>query len=110
MINKIQDFSFYSFIGDDTEIVVCFDYHPYEPMTNYYPGAREEATIHTVLIGNDDIIDNLNTDTLERLKNEAFDFMQSDYIDLKSKITDSGVLLFSRKGNVWFKDPKIALE
>lgn len=67
-----------SVIGDDTQITVHFDYQPAEkqvlhPNDQAYPGCDAEATVTSVVLKGDDIIDSLNQATLNRLAEECLE-------------------------------------
>ena len=109
-MNRIKDYMMPSYIGDDTAVVVGFDHHPYEADTASEPGCAASITINWVEVAGDDILDNLNRDTIDRLEQEAFVWVDSDYSELKQKQANNGALLFSRQGVYWFSDPKHAAE
>ena len=62
-----------SFIGEDTEVIVCFDYTPYQPAiappsTSAGPAWDETIEINQVLIGLDDILPHLNKNCIRHLE------------------------------------------
>ena len=65
----------HSFIGEDTAVEVFFDYQPREPQTQDHPGCEEEVTLNGVQIGNDNLLDDLNEATKERLRLQCLESM-----------------------------------
>ena len=55
-----------SILGDGVECVLAFDYQPYEPQTQTYPGAYPSATL---------VIDDLSNDCQKRLEQECLERM-----------------------------------
>jgi len=73
--------SILSNIGDNTQVLVFFDYQPKEKATNDYPGCDSEVTITNIIIGGiviNNIMEDLNAKCLDRLKMECFEFIEND--------------------------------
>ena len=83
----MNTFIFKSYIGEDTEVVVDFDYRPsnppvLNPIERAHPGNDEEITINAVWVNHktpkiDDLLDSLNEETLERLSLAAGEYVRS---------------------------------
>jgi len=72
-----------SYIGEDTEVMVEFDYHPEEPLVRHpieraHPGSPAYIELITVKIADDDIMESLNDDTLDRLEQAALDHLKAE--------------------------------
>jgi hypothetical protein len=75
-----------AYIGDNTPVSVFFDYNEGQkeiinPADIAQPKIEPEVIINRVLIGDDDIKDALNSETLEKLKDYCW-----EKVDLKKEI------------------------
>lgn len=64
-----------SILGDGVECVLTFDYQPYEPPTQTYPGAYPLATLENVEVSGVSVIDDLSNDCRNRLEQECLERM-----------------------------------
>jgi len=69
---------FKSHIGDDTEVVIEYDYEPGQkeiihPVDDSQPGYDATIEINFVMLGEDDILGDLCTNTINRFEQEIMD-------------------------------------
>ena len=62
-----------SFIGEDTSVTVLYDLSPGESRTRDYPGLPPIVDIVSVFVGDDDVIEDLGGDCLERLEQQIWE-------------------------------------
>jgi len=60
-----------TYIGDDIDVLVDYDYQPFEPQERGYPGCYAEATINAVEHKGVDIADVLSADVMANLEMEC---------------------------------------
>ena len=60
-----------SILGDGVECVLAFDYQPYEPQTQTYPGAYPSATLENVEVSGVSVIDDLSKEWEVRYEHVA---------------------------------------
>ena len=80
----MKEHIFKSYIGEDTEVFVDFDYQPKErailsPIERAHPGTDEEVTITAVWVNPrdsriDNLLSDLNQDAILRLTEAAYSF------------------------------------
>jgi hypothetical protein len=69
-------------IGSGTTVIVEFDYTPEESEVRYppdaaQPGFPEDVEITAILIGEDDIYDDLSYDCINRLEKDLLDWLHN---------------------------------
>jgi hypothetical protein len=69
-----------SYLGDDLEVLLTYDYEPAEPVILYpndraHPGSPENVEITSVEVAGQDILENLNPETVERFEMEILDWI-----------------------------------
>ena len=67
-------------IGDEIQVVVFFDYRPFEPQTRDDPGCDSEVTINSICIDGhkeNDIEAILNEETIDAIRIECFELMEA---------------------------------
>jgi hypothetical protein len=68
--------SFQTYIGDDTPVLVEYDFQPFEKATLTYPGCDAQITLESVIVANDDcVLDDLNLKTIIRIQDEIAEAM-----------------------------------
>ena len=60
--------------GVEVGAVVYFDYQPFEGATLTYPGAPEGVYLGSVMADGDEVRDQLDANTFDRLEREALDY------------------------------------
>lgn len=78
----MEELKITTFLSDDTEVDVFFDYQPPESATLEYPGCQEEVTINAVeqtMFGGIDVLDTLGADEVSRLEIECFESMGGEW-------------------------------
>ena len=62
-----------TYIADDCPATILWDYQPYEPMEENYPGCQETATLVGVLVNGFDIIEVLSKTTIDGLQEKCLE-------------------------------------